>query len=112
MRSRSVAAAVMVAVLAATGAVGCFVKVNKLRSDARWLLERGSAEGQEYANTFNDAVADMQLATLEQRREVLEQAALWQRAQLLLILLTVVSAFGSYILFLLAKLRAALEEAN
>ncbi|MBX5483838.1 MAG: hypothetical protein IRZ16_18610 [Myxococcaceae bacterium] len=112
MRSLSVAAAVALTVLAAAGAIGCYAKMRQLRSEASWLLERGSAQGQQYADTFDDAAAEQQLATLKQRRAVLDRVALWQRGQLLLILLAVISAFCSYFLYLFARLRAALEEAN
>ena len=107
MRSRSVPIAIAVAVLSAGGAVACYTQGTQLRNQASWLLERGSAEGDEYANTFDDSAADKQQELLEQRRAVLDQVALWQRGQLLLILLSVVSAFSSYVLFLFARLRAS-----
>lgn len=109
MRSRSVPIAISVAVLAAAGAVGCYVQSTKFKTEAQWLLERGTAQGEEYAATLEGSIADRQLATFEERRAVLEQAHLWQRGQLFLILLSVIAAFSSYVLYLFARLRASLE---
>lgn len=110
MRSRSVTLAILFAVLFAGGAVGSFLQAQKYRTDARWLLERGTAQAQEYAATFDGSHADEQLSTLEQRRQVLEQAHLWQRLQLLSILASVIAAFSSYVFFLFRRLRDQLLE--
>ena len=110
MRSKSVALAAAITVLAAAGAVGCFLRAADLRRDAGWLLERANAQAQEYASTFESAVAERQLQTFEERRAVLERAHLWQRGQMLLILLAVVGAFSSYVLYLFHRLRHDLEE--
>ena len=112
MRSRSVAVAVVVAVLSAGGAVTCFIQANRLRTEAQWLWERGNAQAQEFANSFDDSAAVAQLKTFEDRRATLEQAHLWQRGQFLLILLAVVAAFSSYLLFLFHRLRVDLEEVS
>ena len=109
MRSRSVAVAVSIAVLSAAGAVGCYIRADALHTEARWLLERSRAEGEAWVNTFDGEVADRQIATMEERRGIVERAHLWQRGQLLLILLTVVAAFSSYVLYLLHRLRHSLE---
>lgn len=110
MRSRSVAVAITIAVLSSFGAVGCYVRATQLRTEGQWLLERGTAEAQEFANTFSGDAQDKQFATFEARREVLSRSVLWQRAQLLLILLTVIAAFSSYVLFLFSRLREDLED--
>ena len=112
MRSRSVALAIVVSVLCAGGAVACYLRASQLRSDAEWYLARGNAEAEEYSATLDSAIAERQLATFEQRRELLERAHLWQRAQLLLVLAGVGSAFGSYLLYLFFRLRQQLVEAT
>lgn len=110
MRSRSVPVALAVAVLSASGAVACSLEANQLRTDAGWLFVRGSAEGDQYADTFDDTAADKQLALFEQRRAVLDKAALWQMGQILLVLLSVISTVASYALYLVHKVRASLEQ--
>jgi hypothetical protein len=110
LRSRSVAAAIAVSLLSAGGAVACFYRSSQLRTDGEWYLARGNAEAEEYASTLDSAVAEKQLATFEQRREILEKAHVWQRLQLLLILCSVVAAFGSYVLYLFFRLRQQLVE--
>lgn len=110
MRSRSVAVAILFALLFAGGAVGSFFQAQKYRTEARWLLERGTAQAQQYAQTLDGTAADEQLSTLEQRREVLESAHLWQRLQLLCILASVIAAFSSYVFFLFRRLREQLLE--
>lgn len=112
MRSRSVAVAISIAVLSSAGAVGCYVRAAQLRSEGQWLLERGTAEAQEFATTFSGDAQDKQFATFDARREVLSRAVVWQRGQLLLVLLTVIAAFASYILFLFSRLRADLEDVD
>lgn len=112
MASRSVLFAVTIAVLSSAGAVACYLRAVELRTEARWLMERGVAEATEYTQTFEGAAQDKQFATLEQRREVLERATIWQRGQLLLVLLTVIAAFSSYVLYLFHKLRSGLEEVD
>ncbi len=112
MRSRSVAVAITIAVLSSTGAVGCYVRAAQLRAEGQWLLERGTAEAQEFTQTFSGDAQDKQFATFETRRQVLDRAVLWQRGQLLLILLTVIAAFSSYVLFLFSRLRADLEDVD
>ena len=109
MRSRSVAITLCIALLSAAGAVGCYVRTSELKREAGWLLERGNAQAAEYANTFNAAIVEEQLKTFEARRAILDRAHLWQRGQLLLILVTVIAAFSAYVLFLFHRLRADLE---
>lgn len=110
MRSRSVAISIMLSLAFAGGAVGSYLKAQEHRSLARWLLERGSAQGQHYAQTFEGAAADEQLATLDRRQQALDRAHLWQRVQLLCILASVIAAFSSYVFFLFRRLREQLLE--
>jgi hypothetical protein len=112
MRSRSVTVAVTVSALAAAGAGYAHFRAHQLRTDAGWLLERSSAQADEYATTLDSKVAEDQLATFDQRRAVLEHAELWQRYELLSILLTVVGGFSSYVLYLFRRLREQLVEAG
>jgi hypothetical protein len=110
MRSRSVAAAIVVSALCAGGAVACFVRSSQLRNESEWLLARGTAQGQAYAQTFDNKLAEDQLTSLEQRRDLLERARRWQRFQLMFIMACVVSAFSSYVLYLFFRLRQQLVE--
>jgi hypothetical protein len=112
MRSRSVAVAVTLAVVAAGGAVASHVRSRQLKSDAEWLMARGSAQADEYATTLDSRVAEAQLATFDDRRAALERAEIWHRTEMLLILLAVVSAFSSYVLYLFRRLREQLVEAS
>lgn len=110
--SRSMLVALTLAVLCAMGAVGCFLRASALRSEARWLKVRGDALAAEYASSFNGDLADSQLATFDEWRDVLERVLLWQRLQLFLVFATVVSAFSSYVLYLFHRLREQLVEAT
>lgn len=112
MRSRSVVLAVAVTALCAAGAVACYLRATRLRSEGEWHLARANAQGQEYATTLDSAVAESQLATFEQRRLVLEQAHQWQRLQYLLVLTSVVSALASGLLYVFYRLRLQLAEAS
>jgi hypothetical protein len=112
MRSRSVALAVLMAVLAAGGAVAAHLRAHQLRTDAGWLFERGTAEAEEYSTTLDPRAAEAQLLTFDEHRQVLERAELWHRTEMLAILLAVVSAFSSYVLYLFRRLREQLVEAS
>ena len=105
MRSRSVAVAILLSALCAGGAVASHLRAQEHRNQAQWLLARGNAQAEEYAATFDGAAADQQLGTFEHRRQVLDQAHLWHRLQLLAILASVIFAFSSYVLFLFKRLR-------
>lgn len=108
--SRSMALALTAAVLFAGGAVGCWWRASELRGEGRWLLERGSAQAEEYARSFDGSYADGQLQTFAQRRAVLERSLTWQRLQLVFVLASVVCAFSSYVFFLFRRLRDQLVE--
>lgn len=110
--SRSVAIAAVVSLAFIAGAVGSFVKAHALRKDGDWLMARGAAEAQEYANSFETRHADAQLLTFDERRAVLESANRWQGLQLFCILGAVLSAFGAYVLYLYWRLRQQLVDAT
>jgi hypothetical protein len=109
MPSRSVAVAAVLSVLSLCAAAGCYFRAGQLQGEARWLLQRGAAEGAEYAATFENVHAEAQLVTLAERRVVLESVHLWQRLQYLLVLLAVLFAVASYALFLFHRLESSLE---
>jgi hypothetical protein len=111
MRSRGMAVAAFISLLCALSAVGCFVRASQLKSEAAWLMERGSAEAAEYTRSFDGRFEEKQLATFDQRRDTLEQAHGWQVGQMLFILVGVVSAFASYVFFLFRRLREQLVDA-
>jgi hypothetical protein len=112
MRSRSVTVAVTIAVAAAGGAIASHLRSRQLKTDAQWLMERGSAQADEYATTLDSHVAEAQLATFDERRSALERSEIWHRTEMLLILLAVVAAFSSYVLYLFRRLREQLVEAS
>ena len=112
MGSRSAMTAMLLSVVAATGASVCFWQASTLRTEGQWLLVRGNAQAAEYANSLDSALAEKQLELFEQRRAVLERSHSWQRIQLLLVLFSVVSAFSSYILYLFYRLREQLVDAG
>jgi hypothetical protein len=101
----------LVTALAAAGTVGCFLRASRLQSEGEWLMARANAQAEQYATTFDGSYADQQLATFDEHREVmLSGAHLWKRLQMLGVMLTVLSAFSTYVLFVLAKLRTEIEE--
>jgi hypothetical protein len=111
MRSRSVAVAAALTVLCASGAIGCYLVAASHRSEADYLLVRGNAEADQYARSFNDALAQKELATFEERRVLHEKARQWQMVQMLLALAAVMGLFATYVLFLFAGLQEQLVEA-
>ena len=110
--SRGMVLALALACLCAGGAVQCFLKAAELRSEAEWLMARGNAQANEYAASFDSSIADRQLSTFEQRRQVLDRAHVWQRGQLVLVLATVISVFACYVFYLLRRLREQLADAT
>src|SRR5437773_893386 len=81
VRSLSVVLSFVIAALSAGGAIFAHVRNQQLRSDARWLLERGSAQADEYQSTLDSHVAEEQLVTLDHRQAALDQAEVWQRVE-------------------------------
>jgi hypothetical protein len=111
MHSRSVAFAALLAVLLGAGAAASFWRSTAHGREARWHLARADAAGQEYAQTLESHLAEQQLVAFERRREALESAHAWQRAMMVLALAAVVSAFASYLLYLLSKMRREMSDA-
>ncbi len=110
--SRSVALALVVCLASGGGAFWAYDKASRLRTEGNWLMLRGNAQAEEYAHSLDTQAAETQLLTFEQRRVVLESAHFWQRVQMLLVLLCVVAAFSTYILWLYFRLRQQLVEAG
>jgi hypothetical protein len=112
MGSRSVTAAVCVALLSVGGAGYCYTRAADLNSQARWLMERGNAQALEYADRLDNSVADAQLKTFAERRAVMERAHLWQRGQMLGLMAGVLAALAAYMLHLLRRLDSQLDDAS
>jgi hypothetical protein len=110
--SKSVTIAMCVSVLFAAGAAGSYARARQLRADAEWLMARGNAEAQQYADSFEVSHADNQLKSFDERREVLEKAGRFHALQLLSTLGTVLSAFAAYVLYLYWRLRQQLVDAT
>src|SRR5687768_13275369 len=105
MRSRGVPVAIALSALCAAGAVLSIGRAASFRRESDWFLARGNAQAQEFASSLNDAAAEAQLVSFEQRRELVASANQWQRLAMLLILASVMSAFSCYVLYLIARLR-------
>ncbi|ADO72907.1 hypothetical protein [Stigmatella aurantiaca] len=112
MGTRSVVAAVSVALVSAGAAIYCYTRAEALHSEARWLLERGNAQALEYAQRLDSTVADEQLKTFSSRRSVMEKAHLWQRGQMLGVMGAALSILAAYMLFLLRRLDSQLDDAT
>lgn len=112
MGSRSVTAALCVAVLSAGVAGYCYTQATELQSQARWLMERGNAQALDYAERLDNTVADAQLKTFAERRTVMERAHLWQRGQMLGLMAGVLAALAAYMLHLLKRLDSQLDDAS
>jgi hypothetical protein len=111
MGSRSVVAAICVSLLSVGGAGFCYTRAAALHSEARWLMERGTAQAVEYAERLDNTVADAQLKTFAARREVMERAHVWQRGQMLGLMAGVLAALVAYMLHLLRRLDSQLDDA-
>jgi hypothetical protein len=112
MGSRSVTAAICVALLSVGSAGYCYTRASDLHSQARWLMERGNAQALEYADRLDNSVADAQLKTFAERRTVMERAHLWQRGQMLGLMAGVLAALAAYMLHLLRRLDSQLDDAS
>lgn len=105
MSYRNVALVVGVALGGAGLAGVCAARAGRLEAQAAWLLVRGTAEGAEYASSFDGRYVDQELATYQERREVLERAFLWHRGATGLVMAAVLLALAGYALFLLERLQ-------
>jgi len=110
MRYRSVAFAVALSAVTAAGAVACYTRSVQLGTDGEFLKLRAKASEDAYASTFDGQYMDQQLATYEQRRQVLERSQLWKRGAAMLSLAAVALLIVGYCLFLLSRLREQLME--
>jgi len=102
---RNATLAIGVALGCAGLAGACAARAERLEVRATWLLLRGTAEGAEYASTFDGRHVDRQLAIYQERREVLERAHLWWSGATGLVMAAVLLALAGYALFLLARLQ-------
>ena len=112
MRLFSVKTAVCVSLLSAVGAGWCWHQAQGLRTEANWLLERGRAHATEYTQSLDDAVATQELETFAKRRVVLERAHVWQRGQMLGVLVAVLALASAWVLSVLRRLTGELDEAS
>jgi hypothetical protein len=112
MRRWGVATAMCISLLAAGGAGWCWHRAEELRHQASGLLERGRVQATEYAETFDDAMATLELETFAKRRAVLERAHLWQRGQYLGVMVAAVAAALAWLLSILRRLEGQLEEVS
>ena len=111
MRKGGMAVAIFVSLLSAGGAVWSHQHVQALQTEGEWLMARGSAQAEEYAQHFDGQVADAQLRTFAQRRAVMERAHLWQRGQMLGVMGAALGLVAAYAFFLLKRLDDQLADA-
>lgn len=111
MGTRSVTAALCISLLTAGAAGYCYTRADALQVQGQWLMERGTAQAQDYAQRLDATAADAQLKTFAERRTVLQQAHNWQRGMMLGVLASVLAAVGAYMLFLLKRLDEQLVDA-
>ncbi|NMO18973.1 hypothetical protein HPC49_33460 [Pyxidicoccus fallax] len=111
MGTRSVTVALGLSLLFAGAAGYCYTRSDALQVQGQWLMERGTAQAEEYATRLNATAADAQLKTFAERRAVLERAHRWHRGMMLGVLAAVLSAVCAYMLFLLKRLDDQLVDA-
>ena len=110
--SRSVLIAVALAVLLVAGAVTSWFQAASCRKDADWQLARGNAAAAQYAQSFDSAVGEQQLATFERRREILEQEHGWTRLEMVCVLAALTAGFASYLLHLLSRVTREVDDGS
>ncbi|MFY1825153.1 hypothetical protein ACN47A_04515 [Myxococcus fulvus] len=111
MGTRSLTAALCFTLLSSSGAVYCYTRADALQVQGQWLMERGTAQAQEFAHRLDDKAAAAQLKTFSERRGVMEKAHLWERGMMLAVLAAALSLVGAYVLFLLKRLDDQLLDA-
>ena len=111
MGTRSVTAALCISLLSAGFAGYCYTRSDALQVQGQWLMERGTAQAEDYANRLDGAAADAQLKSFAERRVVLERAHRWHRGMMLGVLMAALSAVSAYMLFLLKRLDDQLVDA-
>jgi hypothetical protein len=112
MGTRSVTVALCVSLLSAGLAGYCYTRSDALQVQGQWLMERGTAQAEDYAHRLDGSAADAQLKSFAERRTVLERAHRWQRGMMLGILASVLAAVSAYLLFLLKRLDDQLVDAT
>ncbi|QDE89881.1 hypothetical protein BHS06_13410 [Myxococcus xanthus] len=110
--TRSVMTALCISLLSAGGAAYCYTRADALQVQGQWLMERGTAQAEDYAARFDGAAADAQLKTFAERRAILEKAHGWQRGMLLGVLIAALATVSAYLLFLLKRLNDQLLDAT
>ncbi|MFP2962255.1 hypothetical protein ACLEPN_31860 [Myxococcus sp. 1LA] len=110
--TRSVMTALCIALLSAGGAAYCYTRADALQVQGQWLMERGTAQAEDYAERLDGTAADAQLKTFAERRVVLETAHVWQRGMMLGVLAAAMAAVSAYLLFLLKRLNDQLLDAT
>ncbi|AEI66413.1 hypothetical protein [Corallococcus macrosporus] len=110
--TRSVMTALCIALLSAGGAAYCYTRADALQVQGQWLMERGAAQAEDYAQRLDGTAADAQLKTFAERRVILEKAHVWQRGMLLGVLAAAIAAVSAYLLFLLKRLNDQLLDAT
>ncbi len=111
MRKGGMAVAICLSLLSAGGAAWCHQRSAAFQNEAEWLMARGNAQAEEYAQRFDGAVADAQLQTFAQRRAVMEKAHAWQRGMMVGVMATALGLVAAYALFLLKRLDEQLADA-
>ncbi|MCE9667243.1 hypothetical protein LY474_05385 [Myxococcus stipitatus] len=111
MYTRSLSVALCITLLSSGAAIYCYTRADALQVQGQWLMERGTAQAEEYAQRLDGKAADAQLKTFAERRGVLEHAHLWQRGMMLSVLLAALSLVGAYVFFLLKRLDDQLLDA-
>lgn len=111
MGTRSVTAALCITLLSSGGATYCYTQADALQRQGQWLMERGTAQADDYARRLDGKAADAQLKTFSERRTVMEKAHLWERGMMLGVLAAAMSLVGAYVLFLLKRLDDQLLDA-
>jgi len=102
--TRGVVTALCLSLFAAGGAAYCYTRADALQVQGQWLMERGTAQAEDYAERLDGSAADAQLKTFAERRVVLEKAHAWQRGMMLGVLASALAAVCAYLLFLLKRL--------
>jgi hypothetical protein len=110
MRRFGVTTAMCISLLSAGGAGWCWQRAEDLRTQAGGLLERSQLQATEYVETFNDAMATLELETLARRRAVLWRAHEWERGRDLGVMVAAVAAAIAWLLSIRRRMEGQLEE--
>ena len=108
MRTRGVLMAWLWTALSISLAALSTVRMQPLRRESDALLVRSRAHADAFASSFDGQVADQQLDTFRERREVVSRVQSWQRLQLLGGLGALAGLFAAWLLWMLGRLHAEL----